>query len=94
MDILFIYPVFSLSERNFQWNDNDEFQDLTLGSTYASVVDHWIGRGVLERHGNRFIPKIVSKEQYEKMKKKLVKVRVEGVLPMKNYRSVEVFERD
>src|SRR3989338_6113290 len=44
---------FGLSHDNI---DND----LTLGSTYSSIVDYWIGRGILEKNSEKFIPRIVS----------------------------------
>ena len=73
-------------------HDNDEFQDITLGSTYASVVDHWIGRGILEKRENHFIPNIISKNQYQKMKKNLTQVKVQGFNQGKNYKAIEVKE--
>lgn len=63
---------------------------ITLGSTYASVVDYWIGRGVLEKMENGFIPRIVSKEQYEKIKAHLKTLSLKDELPFKNYQSIEV----
>ena len=71
-------------------HDNDEFEDLTLGSTYGSIVDHWIGRGILHKREDRFIPDIISKNQYETTKPKLQTVAVNNLLPYKNYQEIEV----
>lgn len=71
-------------------HDNDLFQDLTLGSTYGSIVDHWIGRGILEKRAERFIPNIISRNQYAELEKKLTKVTVKNILSHKNYQEIEV----
>lgn len=64
---------------------------LTLGSTYASAVDYWIGRGILEERSNGFINRIVSREQYTRIKNNLRSYRVNlDLLPLKNYESIEV----
>lgn len=74
------------------WGLTDENIDhwLTLGSTYASTVDFWIGRGIIEDRGERFIPRIVSKEQYNSTKTKLNKVKIDS-LSLKNLQYLEVY---
>lgn len=74
------------------WGSTDENFDhwLTLGSTYASSVDFWIGRGILENRGNRFIIRVVSKEQYNKIKEKLKKVKID-LLPLNNFQYLEMY---
>ena len=74
-------------------HDNDEYQDLTLGSTYGSLVDHWIGRGILEDIGNKLSPRIVSKNQYEGFKENLTVIPIHDLLPYKNYREIEIMSR-
>lgn len=71
--------------------DNDEYQSLTLGTTYGSIVDHWIGRGVLYRHGDTFRPSILSRQQYEG-KHGVTKIEVNNFLPFKNFASIEIIE--
>lgn len=63
---------------------------IALGSTYASVVDFWIGRGILEKTNDSFMPRIISKEQYEKIKPNLKNFPAEDKLPFENYQSVEI----
>jgi hypothetical protein len=74
------------------WGLSDEniFHWLTLGSTYSSCVDFWIGRGVLEDRGSRFVPRVVSKEQYQQIKDRLETVEL-SFLPLRNFRNIEVF---
>jgi hypothetical protein len=74
------------------WGLTDEnvLHWLTLGSTYSSCVDFWIGRGILEDRGSRFVPRVVSKEQYQRIKNRLETVGVE-ILPLRNFHSIEVF---
>ncbi len=72
-------------------HDNDMFDDLTLGSTFGSIVDHWIGRGVLEYHDNKFTPNIVSKDQLEKFKANIETVNINPqILPYKNYKTIDI----
>lgn len=64
---------------------------ITLGSTYASSVDYWIGRGILEKTQEGFIPRIISKEQYQKVKNSLQTTQIKFTeLPAKNYQSIEI----
>lgn len=68
---------------------------ITLGSTYASAVDYWIGRGMLEKAEGRFIPRIVSKEQYQRVKDNLQTFQLEfKQLPSNNYQSIEVISSE
>ena len=75
-------------------HDNDPFEDLTLGSTYGSIVDHWIGREILKKRGNRLIPDIVSKNQYTDIKDDLKTIVVKELPPHKNYSQIEVLEEN
>lgn len=79
---------FGLSQDNiYHW--------IVLGSTYASVVDFWIGRGILEQREDSLINRIVSKEQYEKIKKSLKKIDINlDALNLKNLKSIEVIKPD
>lgn len=68
---------------------------ITLGSTYASTVDYWIGRGILEKTSKGFIPRIVSKEQYQKISNNITKIQTEFTeLSSKNYRSIELINSE
>lgn len=65
---------------------------ISLGSTYASVVDFWIGRGILETDDEKFVRRIVSKQQYDKIKDKLINCKIElGFLPS-NLQNIELIE--
>mgnify|MGYP001611467960 CR=1 FL=1 len=73
-------------------HDNDVYQDLTIGSAHGSLVDFWIGRGVLEKGKEEYHPKIVSKNQYEQVKPKIHTEMVTGFLPYRNYQQIEIVE--
>lgn len=73
-------------------HDNDEFEDLTLGSTYGSIVDHWIGRGIIVKKGERFLPDIISRNQYESLKKDLQVIDTSNFLPYANFQQIEVIK--
>lgn len=75
-------------------HDNDTFQDLTIGSSSGSVVDHWIGRGIIVKHSDSFIPTIISRNQYAEIKEKLEIVHTTDFLHYKNYQQIEVQTED
>lgn len=64
---------------------------LTLGSTFSSVVDFWIGRGILEKHEEKYVPRIVSQNQYKEIKSKLEVVKT-NLIPLKNFESIEIYK--
>lgn len=63
---------------------------IVLGTTSGSIVDFWIGRGIIEDHENTYIPRIVSRKQYEEIQQKLRTQKVD-ILPLKNFQTVEVY---
>ena len=73
-------------------HDNDDFEDLTIGSAHGSIVDFWVGRGILVQQDDKIFPKIVSKTQYENMKEKLIPVDTDGLINMQNYEKIEVLK--
>lgn len=64
---------------------------LTLGSTYSSSVDFWIGRGVLEEYNNKFVPRIVSHTQYENIQQYLNKIEV-NIFSLVNFNNIEIYK--
>jgi hypothetical protein len=64
---------------------------LTIGSTYSSCVDFWIGRGIVEDRGNKIVPRIISHTQYDLIKDKLTLASIDNI-PLPNFRSVEVYQ--
>lgn len=75
------------------WGLTEENVDhwLTVGSTHASTVDFWIGRGMLEERDDRYIPRVVSHKQYDEIKPRLKRVEI-GLVPLKNLEEIEVYE--
>lgn len=81
---------------SFGLSADDIDHTLTLGSTYASTVDFWIGRGIVGENDDVFVNRIVSKEQYSKIKDSLrtTEIKLEE-LPLKNFKTIETInERD
>lgn len=76
---------------SFGLSHDNAFEDLTLSSAEGSIVDFWIGRGVLESRENRLNPRIVSRKQYEAFDPKPdnVQVSLNGI-NLKNLQSVEM----
>jgi len=74
--------------------DNDEFGDLTLATSPGSIVDFWIGRGVLIQQGDKLYNRIVSKQQYEDDTPNITTVDVDTGLKeiSKNYENVEILK--
>ena len=74
------------------WGLSNENLDhwLTLGSTFASSVDFWIGRGILEVRNDKIVPRIVSKKQYFEIKNYLTKIDIELLSFNKNLTKLEI----
>lgn len=64
---------------------------LTLGSTFSSMVDFWVGRGIVEEREDKFVPRIVSQNQYKEIKDKLETVKT-NLVPLKNFELIEVYK--
>lgn len=47
-----------------------------IGSCGSSMVDFWAGIGILELREDKIVPRIISKTQFEKISKELIKVPV------------------
>jgi hypothetical protein len=73
-------------------HDNDIYQDLTIGSAHGSLVDFWIGRGILEKSKTGYHPRIVSKNQYEQFASTIRAEAVSGLLPYMNFQQIEVID--
>lgn len=75
------------------WGFSDENVGhwLVIGSTRASQVDFWIGRGVLECRNGRFIERVVSHRQYDEIRNRLKKIRI-NLIQLRNFREIEVHE--
>lgn len=65
---------------------------LTLGSTYSSMVDFWVGRGILEIKNGKVVERVVSHNQYDRIKDKLEVIEAFKDLPLKNLRNIEIGE--
>ena len=76
-------------------SDNDEYGDLTLAASLGSIVDFWIGRGVLKQQNNELYGNIISKQQYEDNKPNIKTFSVDTELKeiSKNYENIEVLYR-
>ncbi|MBU3922994.1 hypothetical protein KJ684_02030 [Patescibacteria group bacterium] len=74
---------------SFGLSSDNVFEDLTLASSHGSIVDFWIGKGILEYRNGRFIPKIVSKNQYIELESKIKKLKI-GSFPFKNFGSIDL----
>lgn len=67
---------------------------LILGSTRSSFVDFWVGRGILEERDSRLITRIVSHEQYNRIKDtlKTSTIKLPYFAKFKNLSQIEIFE--
>ena len=76
---------------SFGLSHDNASEDLTLSSAEGSIVDFWIGRGVLESRENKLNPRIVSNKQYEAFDPKPESIRVSlNGIDLKNLQYVEV----
>ncbi len=75
---------------SFGLSPDNAFDDLTLGSAHGSLVEFWIGKGVLISNQGQLHPRIVSAKQYETMKDKMVVNEVNLDIPGNNYAKIKV----
>ena len=79
---------------SFGLSPDNAFDDLTLGSTFGSIVDYWIGRGVLGYTYRHFHPRIISAKQDESNDGNLTKYPIDLDLPGNNYTAIEVLKEE
>ena len=74
--------------------DNNTTGDLTLASGPGSIVDFWIGRGVLINHRGKLFGTIISKQQYKERLPSITTINVstEFKTLSNNFESVELIE--
>ena len=67
---------------------------LHIASNKSSMVDFWAGIGILEVRENKIIERTISQKQFEKIKDKLIKVKVDTELSKlsSNYSYIYVYE--
>jgi len=67
---------------------------LHLASNKSSMVDFWAGMGILEIREDKIIEKTISKKQYDQIKDKLIKVKLNNELCQisDNYSWIFVYE--
>lgn len=64
---------------------------LSLATCYGSIVDYWIGRGVLQSHHGKLHPTIISRQQYADSKSNLQIIEISPELvPLKNFKAIEI----
>lgn len=77
---------------SFGLSPDNTSEELSLASNFGSIVDYWIGKGILECKNGKFIPKTVSKNQYQELKSNLKEIKINPqLLPFKNFQQIEVF---
>lgn len=68
-------------------------ESLTLAGSYGSVVDFWIGRGVVFSDSDKLRATIISQQQYQALKDKVETVKINPpLLTLKNYQSIDVIK--
>lgn len=67
---------------------------LHIASNKASMVDFWAGMGILEVRENKIIERTISQKQFENIKDKLIKVKVDTELSKlsSNFSWIYVYE--
>lgn len=64
---------------------------LTIAGSEGSIVDFWIGHGVLQRHNDSLHGTIISQQQYADAKGSFQVVPITPeLLPLQNYKTIEI----
>lgn len=66
---------------------------IPIGTTKTSRTKFWTGFGVLERRGNEFLDRILSPEQFEKMKTVEHEIVPVDFVPLKNFSEIKAYSR-
>lgn len=66
---------------------------IPIGTTKSSRTKFWTGFGVLEQHDNAFLDRILSPEQYERVKNEDHEIVRTNLIPIRNFSEVMVFAR-
>ncbi len=72
---------------------NPNRKSIPIGTTKSSRTKFWTGFGVLERRGGEFLDRILSPEQYEKMKSVEHEIVPLDFIPLKNFSEIAVYSR-
>ncbi len=76
---------------SFGLSKDNVFEDLTLASNIGSIVDFWIGKGILEERNGRLNPRTISNNQYQERKTGLRAITINPqLLSFRNFQSIEV----
>lgn len=76
---------------SFGLSQDNAFEDLTLAYNHGSIVDFWIGRGILTATDEKFTPRTISQNQYNNLKDKLVTEKTH-LNDLKNFQKIEVYK--
>lgn len=63
-----------------------------IGSTKSSVAKYWVGFGVLEKHGNTFLERVLTPSQFAFAKKQSFQEEKVNILNQKNFKTVRVYD--
>lgn len=64
-----------------------------IGSTKASIAKHWVGFGVLQKKGDKYLPIILTPTQFNEAQKQPHEIAVVDLLSLTNFDEVMVFEK-
>lgn len=62
-----------------------------IGSTKASVAKFWTGCGILEKRKDSYLPKILSPKQLEDYKNKSHQTTKTNLIPLKNFKEINIY---
>jgi hypothetical protein len=62
---------------------------LHIATCSGAFVQFWVGTGLLEKRGDRIIPRILSYEQYQKVKDKLQQIPI-NLFDIESFKQIEI----
>ncbi|MFH0853796.1 MAG: hypothetical protein V1853_05330 [bacterium] len=65
---------------------------IPIGTTSSSATKFWIGFGVLEQRGERYVDRILSPQQLEQADKMEYKTESIDLVPLKNFKEIRVYQ--
>ncbi|MBU0569304.1 hypothetical protein KKB40_00795 [Patescibacteria group bacterium] len=70
------------------------WSSIKIGTSSSSVTKYWVGNGVLENREGKFVDRILSLQQFNKVKDQPHEVVQTDLIPLKNFKEIWVYPEE
>ncbi|MBU0707960.1 hypothetical protein KKG41_06335 [Patescibacteria group bacterium] len=75
-------------------NPLPKHNSITIGTTKTSITKFWTGVGILEKKGDSYSDRILSPQQFDKIKDQPHEVVQTDLIPLKNFKEIWVYPEE